>query len=308
MQVYNSVASYRAWRASLSADSTVGVVPTMGALHAGHLSLARAAATANTHVVVTIFLNPAQFAPTEDLASYPKTMDQDLAALEALNASLPPSASGQVTTVFAPTVAEMYPAGIPLVRNEQVGTFIEVVPLSAALEGGTRPHFFRGVATVCTKLFNITRPHNVYFGQKDVQQTVILKRLLRDLHFDITMTVVPTEREADGLAMSSRNVFLSGERRKAAPVLYKALRAAEDVYNGGEGRASVILEAARQVLEREGAGMMKLDYVSLNESELLREVDTVERGKGVILSAAMWVLPTVEGEGTVRLIDNLILE
>ncbi|KAK6346532.1 pantothenate synthase [Orbilia brochopaga] len=308
MQIYNTVASYRAWRNSLPATSTVGVVPTMGALHAGHLSLARAAAASNTHVVVTIFLNPAQFSPTEDLASYPKTMDKDLAALEALNASLPSSVAGRVTAVFAPTVSEMYPAGIPLVRDEQVGTFVEVVPLSAKLEGGTRPHFFRGVATVCTKLFNITRPNQVYFGQKDVQQTVILRRLLRDLHFDITLTVVPTERESDGLAMSSRNVYLSGKRREIAIVLYRGLKRAEELYNNGEGRADLILQAAREVIEREGEGMVKLDYVSLNEPELLNEVETVEKGRGVILSAAMWVLPTAEGEGTVRLIDNLILQ
>ncbi|EPS39724.1 hypothetical protein H072_6483 [Dactylellina haptotyla CBS 200.50] len=311
MQTYDTVAAYRAWRYSLPSTSTVGVVPTMGALHAGHISLARAAASENTHVVVTIFLNPAQFAPTEDLAAYPKTMEKDLAALEELNASLPPDAPGRVIAVFAPTVAEMYPLGIPLQRCEQVGTFVEVIPLSAKLEGGTRPHFFRGVATVCTKLFNITQPKRVYFGQKDVQQTVILRRLLGDLHFDIQLRVIGTEREKDGLAMSSRNVYLSGERRQVAVVLSKALKAAESLYNNGESDAGKLLDAARRIVEKcgeENGGMVKLDYVSLNEPELLEEVEKVERGRGVILSAAMWVNPTREGEGTVRLIDNLILE
>ncbi|KAK6343709.1 pantothenate synthase, variant 2 [Orbilia blumenaviensis] len=306
MQIYNAVSTYRAWRQSLPPTSTVGVVPTMGALHAGHISLARAAASENTHVVVTIFLNPAQFSPTEDLAAYPKTLETDLQKLEELNASLPSDGAGRVSAVFVPTVAEMYPAGIPLVRDQQIGTFVEVIPLSAKLEGGTRPHFFRGVATVCTKLFNITRPNKVYFGQKDVQQTVIIRRLLLDLQFDIELRVIPTEREKDGLAMSSRNVYLKGRRRDVAITIYKALKTAEGMYEGGEKRASVLLEAARRVVEDAG-DEVKLDYISLNEPQLLEEVETVEQDRGVILSAAMWVLPREEGEGTVRLIDNLIL-
>ncbi|KAK6537197.1 pantothenate synthase [Orbilia ellipsospora] len=312
MQTHTTISSYRAWRTSLPPSTTsVGVIPTMGALHAGHISLVRHAALENTHVVVTIFLNPAQFSPTEDLAAYPKTLPADLAKLQALNDSLPSDAKGRVSAVFAPTVGEMYPLGIPLNRSEQVGTFVEVVPLSAKLEGGTRPHFFRGVATVCTKLFNITAPDRVYFGQKDIQQTVILRRLLADLCYNVELRVVPTEREADGLAMSSRNVFLEGRRRDVAIVLYKALKAAEGVYLSGEGKASEMLKVAREVVERgkvESGGMVELDYVSLNEGGLLEEVEVVERGKGVILSAAMWVNPTKEGEGRVRLIDNLILD
>ncbi|KAF3905349.1 hypothetical protein AA313_de0207420 [Arthrobotrys entomopaga] len=314
MQTYTTIPSYRAWRSSLPPKSTVGVVPTMGALHAGHISLVRHAALENTHVVVTIFLNPAQFSPTEDLAAYPKTLPADLAKLHTLNSSLPLEAKGRVSAVFAPTVGEMYPLGIPLDRAEQVGTFVEVVPLSAKLEGGTRPHFFRGVATVCTKLFNITGPNRVYFGQKDIQQTVILRRLLADLCYDVELRVVPTEREADGLAMSSRNVFLEEgdgrKRREVAIVLYQALKAAEKVYVEGEVRAGEILKVAREVIERgrvESGGMVELDYVSLNEGSLLEEVEVVKRGEGVILSAAMWVNPTKEGEGRVRLIDNLIL-
>ncbi|KAK6337190.1 pantothenate synthase [Orbilia javanica] len=306
MQTYHAVSTYRAWRYSLPPTSTVGVVPTMGALHAGHISLARAAASENTHVVVTIFLNPAQFSPTEDLASYPKTLETDLKKLEELNASLPDDVPGRISAVFVPTVAEMYPAGIPLVRDQQVGTFVEVIPLSAKLEGGTRPHFFRGVATVCTKLFNITSPNRVYFGQKDVQQTVIIRRLLLDLQFDIELRVIPTEREQDGLAMSSRNVYLKGRRREVAITIYRALKAVEEMYQNGENRASVLLEKAREVVSSAGSEV-KLDYVSLNEPQLLEEVETVEKGRGIILSAAMWVLPREEGEGTVRLIDNLIL-
>ncbi|KAK6507986.1 pantothenate synthase [Arthrobotrys musiformis] len=306
MKTYHAVSTYRAWRYSLPPTSTVGVVPTMGALHAGHISLARAAASENTHVVVTIFLNPAQFSPTEDLASYPKTLETDLQKLEELNASLPDDVPGRVSAVFVPTVAEMYPAGIPLVRDQQVGTFVEVIPLSAKLEGGTRPHFFRGVATVCTKLFNITSPNRVYFGQKDVQQTVIIRRLLLDLQFDIELRVIPTEREKDGLAMSSRNVYLKGRRREIAITIHNALKAVEEMYQNGENKASVLLEKAREVVSNAGSEV-KLDYVSLNEPELLEEVEVVEKGKGIILSAAMWVLPREEGEGTVRLIDNLVL-
>ncbi|RVD89529.1 uncharacterized protein DFL_000533 [Arthrobotrys flagrans] len=278
----------------------------MGALHAGHISLARAAASENTHVVVTIFVNPAQFSPTEDLTSYPKTLEKDLKKLDELNSSLPDDVPGRVSAVFVPTVAEMYPAGIPLVRDQQVGTFVEVIPLSAKLEGGTRPHFFRGVATVCSKLFNITNPNKVYFGQKDAQQTVIIRRLLLDLQFDTELRVIPTEREKDGLAMSSRNVYLKGRRREVAIVIYKALKAVEEMYENGEKRASVLLEKAREVVGNAGSEV-KLDYVSLNEPGLLEEVEVVEKGRGVILSAAMWVLPREEGEGTVRLIDNLVL-
>ena len=144
-----------------------------------------------------------------------------------------------------------------------------------------------------------------------MQQTVIIRRLLGDLHFDIQLRVIKTEREGDGLAMSSRNVYLKGKRREIAPVLYKALKASEGLYEGGEDRAEKILEAAREIVERcgqENGGMVKLDYVSLNEPDLLEEVERVERGEGVILSAAMWVMPTGNGEGTVRLIDNLILK
>ncbi|RVD89530.1 uncharacterized protein DFL_000533 [Arthrobotrys flagrans] len=306
MQTYHAVSTYRAWRYSLPPTSTVGVVPTMGALHAGHISLARAAASENTHVVVTIFVNPAQFSPTEDLTSYPKTLEKDLKKLDELNSSLPDDVPGRVSAVFVPTVAEMYPAGIPLVRDQQVGTFVEVIPLSAKLEGGTRPHFFRGVATVCSKLFNITNPNKVYFGQKDAQQTVIIRRLLLDLQFDTELRVIPTEREKDGLAMSSRNVYLKGRRREVAIVIYKALKAVEEMYENGEKRASVLLEKAREVVGNAGSEV-KLDYVSLNEPGLLEEVEVVEKGRGVILSAAMWVLPREEGEGTVRLIDNLVL-
>ncbi|KAF3933722.1 hypothetical protein ABW19_dt0204612 [Dactylella cylindrospora] len=309
MEVYNTVASYRAWRHSLPKDATVGVVPTMGALHEGHLSLARAAAMENSHVVVTIFLNPAQFAPTEDLDAYPQTLPSDLAALSKLNDSLPPSA-GQIEAIFNPTVSEMYPLGIPLQRDSQVGTFVEVVPLSAKLEGSTRPHFFRGVATVCTKIFNITQPTNAYFGQKDVQQTVILKRLLRDLHFPIQLQVVPTSREPDGLAMSSRNVYLTGIRRQVAPVLYQSLKAAEELYHHGETNAERIMAAARKVIDQhaEDGAKIKLDYISLNEPDMLGEVDEVESGKGIILSGAMFLMPRQEGEKIVRLIDNLILD
>lgn len=283
----------------------------MGALHAGHLSLIRAAAAENPSVVVSIFVNPAQFAPHEDLTQYPRTLDSDVAQLEKLNAALPPS-SGRVEALFLPSVTEMYPSGIPLDQTQQRGAFVSVHGLSEQLEGVTRPHFFRGVATVCMKLFNAVQPDAAFFGQKDVQQTVVLRRLVQDLLIPVELRICETVREGeDGLAMSSRNVYLGDKRRGVAGGLYRALRAAEEVYKSGEGDRDTVLAAAEKVLENVGRDegvTIEVEYLSLADGEELNELQVLDGRGGAILSGAVRVMPAGERESPVRIIDNIILK
>jgi pantoate--beta-alanine ligase len=296
---------------------SLGFVPTMGALHAGHLSLIRTAARENDVVAVSIFVNPAQFSPTEDLAVYPRTLGTDLALLERLNDD-DDECRGRVEALFVPSVAELYPHGIPQEEELQRGAFVTVQPLASRLEGVTRPHFFRGVATVCAKLFNIVQPERAYFGQKDVQQSIVLKRLVRDLCFPVEIRVCPTGREEDGLAMSSRNVYLGERRRKAAPVLYQALRAAEEEYErlkaAGEAvDAGKVRRKGLEVLQGMGgveeSVKVEVEYFSLADTQELEELEVVvDAGKGAVLSAAVKMLPSQDGEIPVRLIDNIILE
>lgn len=283
----------------------------MGALHAGHLSLIRAAAAENPSVVVSIFVNPAQFAPHEDLTQYPRTLDSDVAQLEKLNAALPPS-SGRVEALFLPSVTEMYPSGIPLDQTQQRGAFVSVHGLSEQLEGVTRPHFFRGVATVCMKLFNAVQPDAAFFGQKDVQQTVVLRRLVQDLLIPVELRICETVREGeDGLAMSSRNVYLGDKRRGVAGGLYRALRAAEEVYKSGEGDRDTVLAAAEKVLENVGRDegvTIEVEYLSLADGEELNELQVLDGRGGAILSGAVRIMPAGERESPVRIIDNIILK
>lgn len=283
----------------------------MGALHAGHLSLIRAAASENPSVVVSIFVNPAQFAPHEDLSRYPRTLLSDVAQLEELNRSLPPN-GGKVEALFLPSVEELYPSGVPLDASQQRGAFVSVHGLSEQLEGVTRPHFFRGVVTVCTKLFNAVQPEAAYFGQKDVQQTVVLKRLVEDLCMPVQIRVCKTVREGgDGLAMSSRNVYLGEKRRGVAGCLYRALRAAEEAYMNGAQERRVVLGAAEKVLEEVGRAEgveVEVEYLSLADGKRLSELEVVDGRGGAILSGAVKILPTNEGEAPVRIIDNIIFE
>ncbi|KAK6431666.1 pantoate-beta-alanine ligase [Oleoguttula sp. CCFEE 5521] len=304
-------------------------LPTMGALHAGHLSLVRQAAEENSHVFVSIYVNPTQFGQNEDLASYPKTWNSDLELLGNLDASLEQSgSSGRVEAVFAPMTREMYPTLPPDSSLPGKGTFVTITPLAGLLEGRSRPVFFRGVATVCSKLFNIVQPERVYFGQKDVQQSVLIKRLVKDLHMPIDVRIISTEREADGLAMSSRNVYLGERRRALGVVLSRALRAAETAYKSGVQDRDGILAPAYAVLDSEAALQSRLaedesarfevDYISLADSENLEEVQMVDPSQGAVLSGAVKMLPLTTtrtgerlGQGedklSVRLIDNIIL-
>jgi pantoate--beta-alanine ligase len=261
-------------------DQTIGLVPTMGALHEGHLSLVREARQMCDSVIVSVFVNPAQFAPTEDFDKYPRDLTRDTALLTDYN----------VDYIFAPSVEEIYPRGS--------STFVMVENLSEMLEGASRPGHFRGVATVVTILLNIVRPDFVFFGQKDAQQSLIIKRLVRDLAFDTEVIVLPTVREQSGLAMSSRNAYLNNDQRQAATVLYRALRRAASLYAHGERSGRKLTEAVRSEIEAEPH--VRLDYVSINDADTLEKLDKLD-DRTALLSLAVYV-------GQTRLIDNIVLQ
>ncbi|KAH8550213.1 pantothenate synthetase [Umbelopsis sp. PMI_123] len=301
VQVFDRIADFRRWRRSiLLQGQTLGYVATMGALHSGHISLAEQARRDNDHVAITIFVNPAQFAPHEDLASYPRTLQADLDRISKLPV-------GTVTAILVPQVDEMYPNGIELDVSKQVGAFVEIKGLSQQLEGGTRPHFFRGVATVVSKFFNIVQPDHAYFGQKDVQQCVCLKRLVEELHFPLQLHVCPTQRDTDGLALSSRNVYLTPSQRKHSTVLFKMLSDIEKSYKNGERSREKILANAMDIFHAEEKQVkalnedwtIKLDYLSLANPKTLEE-EIVNLDGGVIASVAVFV-------GKTRLIDNFLI-
>jgi pantoate--beta-alanine ligase len=267
------------YAARRSFPERVGLVPTMGYLHEGHLSLVRRARQDCDHVVVSIFVNPAQFGPREDLSKYPRDLDRDLSLLEPLGVDL----------VWMPTDEIMYPP------NYQ--TWVDVETITRHLEGAMRPGHFRGVTTVVAKLFNAVQPHKAYFGQKDAQQAAVIRQMTRDLSYPIEIVVCPIVREPDGLAMSSRNVYLDPEQRKAATVLSRALRAAQESYEAGERDAETLRGKMKEVLAREP--LANVQYVSCADYDTLEELDTVT-GKA-LLSMAVFV-------GKTRLIDNVILE
>ncbi|KAK7061096.1 pantoate-beta-alanine ligase [Paramarasmius palmivorus] len=248
--IFTTVAAYREWRReAFYAKKSVGFVPTMGALHDGHLSLVRRSLAENDLTVLSIFVNPAQFAPHEDLATYPRTLPRDLELLDEQSYSIG-SQVRKASAVFLPTVQEMYPSGISQVVAEQKGTFVEVKGYSEEMEGKSRPTFFRGVATVVTKLFNAVEPTNAYFGQKDIQQAILLRRLVTDLLCSHpspeNLHIVPTARDpSTGLALSSRNTYLSPSGRKVAPTLYQALSAAQDAWDQGLPKKECIKRASK---------------------------------------------------------------
>ena len=257
----------------------VGFVPTMGYLHQGHISLVNLAKQDCPSVVVSIFVNPTQFGPKEDLAAYPRDISGDLKKLE----------DAGVDLVWLPTPEIVYPKGF--------NTWISVEGVSDPLEGAMRPGHFRGVATVVAKLFNLVRPDRAYLGQKDAQQVVVLKQMTRDLNFPIEIVVAPTVREPDGLAMSSRNSYLNPAERKAATVLYRALSAAQIAYSAGERDGRALRAVMQKVIEAES--LAKLQYVSCADTQTLRELGTVENG--ALLSMAVYV-------GKTRLIDSFVLK
>lgn len=276
MKVVTSLPELRAARASLR--NPLGLVPTMGFLHEGHLSLVRRARAECASVGVSIFVNPAQFGTQEDLGAYPRDLDRDLAMLR----------SEQVDLVWTPEVAEVYPPGFQ--------TYVSVEEASRPLEGSRRPGHFRGVATVVAKLFNAFQPQKAYFGQKDAQQVVVVRRMARDLDFPVEVVVCPTEREPDGLAMSSRNSYLDPAEGKAATVLYRALDAARSAFSRGERDADRLRASMSEVLA--GEPLARPVYVSAADPDTLAELrGPVSRA---LLSMAVFV-------GRTALIDNIVL-
>jgi len=263
----------------LKENKTIGFVPTMGFLHEGHLSLVRRAREENDIVVVSIFVNPTQFGLNEDYESYPRDFERDVKLLKELN----------VDVVFHPPVEEMYP--------KDFSTYVEETKLSRYLCGKSRPGHFRGVCTIVTKLFNIVHPTRAYFGQKDAQQFRVIKRMVRDLNMDVELVECPIVREHDGLAMSSRNIYLSDDERVQALALYNSLKLAENLVKSGERDAGVVKSAMKEFLSR--YDKVKIDYVEIVDEETLEPVKHIE-GK-VIVAIACWV-------GKARLIDNVIVQ
>ena len=280
MQIIEQIADMRAWSAGeWRLARRIVFVPTMGSLHEGHLCLVRDARTRGDRVVVSIFVNPMQFGPSEDFAKYPRDLQRDRAMLESL----------EVDVLFHPTVAEIYPDGYQ--------TYIEVEDLSLPLCGMVRPGHFRAVATVVTKLFNIVQPHVAIFGEKDFQQLQVVRRLVRDLSMDIDIIGHPIVREADGLAMSSRNAYLTAEERRAAVCLSRALCKAEKLVRRGETAAAAVLRAVTMTIAQEP--LAQIEYAKLCDPESLHEVDQV-RGAAVLALAVRF--------GRARLIDNRIIK
>ncbi len=279
MLVLQTIAETRAACARFrAAGKTLGLVPTMGALHAGHLSLVQAARATCDVVAVSIFVNPTQFGPKEDFSAYPRTFAEDCRTLEAAGVDL----------VFAPSAEEMYPPGSC--------TFVTVEGLSERLDGKSRPGHFRGVATVVAKLFHIFMPDHAFFGQKDGAQVAVLRKMVRDLRFRLQLDVCPTVREVDGLAMSSRNRNLSPEQRRQAVVLSRALKAVEAQVRGGEQDSGRLLATLVGVFGEEPA--VRVDYCHIVDPDTLEDVADVRRGALVAVAAYV---------GTTRLIDNLLL-
>ena len=279
MQILHTVGELRAWsRAARAAGKTVGLVPTMGALHAGHASLMRAARSRCDQVAVSIFVNPTQFGPNEDYARYPRTFEKDCALADREGVDL----------VFAPAVDELYPHGAV--------TFVEVDGLSDRLDGQSRPGHFRGVATVVAKLFIAAEADRAFFGQKDAAQVSVLRRMVRDLRMATELVVCPIVREPDGLALSSRNVYLSPEERTQARALSRALNTVEDLVGHGQRNSATLVEAAEVVLGAEP--LVRVDYIAVVDWETLEPVESA--APGTLFAIAAWV-------GATRLIDNTLL-
>ncbi|MFH1651459.1 MAG: pantoate--beta-alanine ligase [Chloroflexota bacterium] len=277
METAKTFAELRTMRQRLAAP--VGFVPTMGYLHEGHISLVQHARAENAAVVVSIFVNPTQFGPREDFKKYPRDLPRDLALLAAAGTDL----------VFIPEAAEMYPPGF--------NAWVDVAGLTEKLEGASRPGHFRGVTTVVAKLFNLVTPDTAYFGQKDAQQVAVIRKMVTDLNMDLKVATLPTVREPDGLAMSSRNTYLKPDERRAATILHKSLRLAERLYRKGERDARKIRRQMLTLLQAEP--LADVDYVSIADNATLEEL--AEITPPALVSLAVKI-------GRTRLIDNIVLE
>jgi pantoate--beta-alanine ligase len=276
MKIISTIADMRKIRQELA--ESVGFVPTMGYLHEGHLTLVKQASEENDSVVVSIFVNPTQFGPKEDFKSYPRDTERDLKMLKPLT-----------DIVFMPSTLEMYP--------EDYDTWITPGGIAERLEGAARPGHFRGVDTVVAKLFNIVQPTRAYFGQKDAQQVAIINKMVADLNMNLELVTCPTLREADGLAMSSRNIYLNPEQRRAATVLFKALTMARELWEQGENEAGMIRRRMTELIEEEKLAV--INYISIANPETLKEMHHIKTPALISLAVKF---------GKTRLIDNIILE
>ncbi len=277
MKIIETIGDMKKLRQQLT--EPIGFVPTMGYLHEGHLALVRRARAENPSVVVSIFVNPTQFGPQEDFNSYPCDTKRDLSLLDKEGTDV----------VFMPSVAEIYP--------RQFSSWVELGRVTERLEGASRPSHFRGVTTVCAKLFNIVQPTRAYFGQKDAQQAVVIKKMVADLNMNLEIITLPTVREPDGLAMSSRNTYLNSEERRAATVLYQALSLAQKLWSQGEKDAQRLRQEMIGLIQKQP--LASIDYVSVANAETLDELDTVNPPALVSLAVKI---------GKTRLIDNIVLE
>ena len=277
MKVISTIREMKTWREQFT--GSVGLVPTMGYLREGHLSLVRRARVENSMVVVSIFVNPAQFGPSEDYAAYPRDPERDIDVLQ----------REETDIVFMPSAEEMYPPGF--------NSWVTVGGVTERLEGACRPSHFKGVATVVHKLFNIVGPKRSYFGQKDAQQAIVIKKMVADLNINLEVVVLPIVREKDGLAMSSRNTYLKPEEREAATILFKGLTAVQKLHRKGERDAERLRRHLRSLIGTEPLAHM--DYGSIADRETLEELSTVDRPALVSLAVKI---------GRVRLIDNILLE
>jgi pantoate--beta-alanine ligase len=277
MQIAKSIAQMKAARSN--SPGSVGFVPTMGYLHEGHLALVKQARVENSVVVVSIFVNPTQFGPAEDFKTYPRNTERDLALLQKENTDI----------VFMPSAEEMYP--------EKFSSWVVVEKVTDRLEGSCRPGHFKGVATVVAKLFNIVEPTRAYFGQKDAQQALVIKKMAADLNMNLEVVVSPTVREKDGLAMSSRNIYLNPQERKTATILFKALTLAQKLREKGEIDAEILRQQMTALISREP--LAKIEYISIADTDTLEELSTIN-GQA-LASMAVRI-------GQTRLIDNIILK
>jgi pantoate--beta-alanine ligase len=277
MQIAITIAEMKVLR--MKSLGSVGFVPTMGYLHEGHLALVKQARVENSVVVASIFVNPTQFGPTEDFKTYPRDTERDLAMLRKERTGI----------VFMPPAEEIYPEGF--------NSWVEVEKITDRLEGSCRPGHFKGVATVVTKLFNIVEPTRAYFGQKDAQQALVIKKMVADLNLNLEVIVSPTVRESDGLAMSSRNVYLNPQEREAATVLFKALTLAQNLWEQGESNAETIRQKMTVLISKES--LAKIEYVSIADAQTLEELAKIDRPALASLAVRF---------GKTRLIDNMLLE
>ncbi|MDI6779400.1 MAG: pantoate--beta-alanine ligase [Bacteroidota bacterium] len=280
MQVITSIPEMQQYSEKMRlSGQRIGVVPTMGYLHDGHLSLIRLAKEHSDFVITTVFVNPTQFSPEEDFEAYPRNLNRDIALTE--------SAGSDV--MFAPSPSDMY--------NANYLTYVKVEKITSLLEGKYRPAHFRGVTTVVAKLFNITKPHVAVFGQKDAQQVIVIKKMVKDLNYDVEIIVAPTVRESNGLAMSSRNVYITNGEKDEAVVLFKSLKMAESLVNESEKSVSVIKSKMNDMILSNPK--MSIDYISFNDETTLEEVETIA-DKPILISLAVRF-------GKVRLIDNIVV-